>query len=254
MKYKLVKYRLTIPQEVREHSNIPKDGYVDISYDEKTGNIVIREYNDNVKDEPKKISTDKPNKPNKPDKPNKPNRTKEDKSNISRRKIEANFMDADKLYKAYYSECGLVAKTKTRYVNDFCNECQGRLAKEWEDRVEVKCSRMIDNVKENTINKIKENRKKELDNISNSIKEANKVLDVKINEIKKSKRGRKPKQKIVTDLDNTTIQPVNIQENKYAKCVKCRQFFKSGFLLNDKFVCKECTKSDFKEYMKKRSK
>lgn len=238
MKYKLTKYRLTIPQEIREHTNISRDGYIDISYDDKTGNIIISECKD---------------KNNQEIKPKKTEIKKDVQPKAKRRKIEANFMNADKLYKAYYSECGLVAKTKTRYVNDFCNECQGKLAKEWEDRAEVKCSRLIENTKNNTINEIRKNRKKELENISNSIKEANKVLDVKINDITKpKKRGRKPKKKVEIDKSNTVIKAVRFRENTCMKCSNCGQYFKSGFLLDTTFMCGDCAKQDFKEYMKKR--
>lgn len=242
MKYKLSKFRLTIPQEIREHTNISRDGYIDISFDESTGNIIIKNYTDlldSKEDLKENVTAD----------------VKKESTCKKRRKIEANFMDADKLYKAYFSECGLVAKTKTKYVNDFCNECNGQLAREWEDKAEVKCSRLVKKpscVKCNEdvdIDEIRKKRKEDLKAISESIKIADSVLDVKISELHtQKKRDRKPKK----DRGDTMIRPIRFENNTCMKCSMCGQYYKSGFLLDDKFSCSDCAKEDFKEYIRER--
>ena len=49
MLVKISKFRLTIPQEMREKAGLEKDGYIDINYDENTNSIIIKNP-DNIKD------------------------------------------------------------------------------------------------------------------------------------------------------------------------------------------------------------
>lgn len=271
MLVKISKFRLTIPQGMREKVGLSKDGYIDINYDETTNSIIIRNP-DNVKE----VVNTKPEKKEKKVRKAKSTQPHKPKKNI----IEANFMDADKLYKAYYSECGLVVRTKTKYVNSFCEKCQGQLAKEWEDRADVKCrfnEIKIDNIAEelqepvvevakttlepaqevvnNTmidVAEIKKKRKEEIKHISESIKEATKVIDTEIETLKqKPKRGRPKKTKFYS-TGNTVLKAVNTGDEKFLNCSECGQFVGKGFYLDDIFLCKECAVQDFKEYLKRR--
>lgn len=262
MKCKVVRHRITIPQEIRNSANIKDGEFLDISYNANDNSIVINLNNKgfNALNE----NLEKENKPKTDIVKNK--KRKQD------RKIVANFMDADKLYKKYYSECGLVVRTKTRYVKDFCEDCKGQLAKEWEDKADVKCKYLeeeylsrnvemneIKDIEKNSdpcscepcisnehLTKLKKQRKEEIKNISKSIKEANIAIDNNI-----AKITNKSDEYICIGNSSTTIKPVKADKNQFLKCNSCEQFVKSGFLLDDDFVCKDCTLKDFKEFMKR---
>lgn len=273
MLVKISKFRLTIPQEMREKAGLEKDGYIDINYDENTNSIIIKnpcDIKDVVPIKPEKKIKVKSAQPQK------------HKKNV----IEANFMDADKLYKAYYSECGLVVRTKNKYINTFCDRCQGQLAREWEDKAEVRCRftevrfKDFDEVlqepvveveteiqepeqevqepkqeAQNTVEMVEEIRKKrkeDIKQISETIKEANKVIDKEIQDLEqKPKRGRPKKSKFYS-TGNTVLKAVNTGDEKFLNCSECGQFVGKGFYLDDVFLCKECAVQDFKEYLKRR--
>lgn len=251
MKYKLSKYRLTIPQEIREHTNITRDGYIDISFDDTTGNIIISSSIKNIE-----IKEEQKIKQENKQKETKVNQVKSKKP----RRLEANYMDADKLYKAYYSPCGLLVRTKNSYVKSACERCQGKLVKEYEDRIDVQCG-YVDKkairdeiVYEITkrvhpeIENVKKQRKEEIETVTNNIKEAVKVIDKKV---KKLNKKDKPKRRTA---DNTTIKPIRAGNDMLLKCKECGQLVKSGFYVDKDILCKECTVDDFKKYMKKRGK
>lgn len=284
MKYKLSKFRMTIPQEIRTKANIDGEGYVDISYDEATGNIII---SSQLKPE-LEVTPEKAVSNNEPKKKSTNKSTKKSTKSAKPRKIEANFEDANKLYKAYFSECGLVVRTKNRYINDFCNDCQGQLAKEWEDRVEVQCKYLksdfsdvieqVDKAQENLeksiqeeiekveevkqeitesankdkFDEIRKKRKEDISSISNSIKIANKVIDKEIESIEpKQKRGR-PKKQSRYSTSTTVLKPVKTGTEKFLNCVDCGEFVSKGFYVDDDFLCKACAVKDFKEFIKRR--
>lgn len=276
MKYKLNKFRMTIPQEIRSKANIDGNGYIDISFDDNTGNIVI---SSKLKPDTEKVAIKKETKKKEPKKTEPKKEAKKSKKTTKPKKIEANFMDADKLYKAYYSECGLVVRTKNKYLNAFCEQCQGQLAREWEDRVEAHCKYLTNNFQdvvekidkeqekleqsiqeeitkmepiETEIEKLRKKRKEDIANISKSIKEANKVIDGEIDNIEhKQKRGRPKKQKRYS-TGNTILKPVKTDGEKFLNCTDCGEFVGKGFYLDDEFLCKECAIRDFKEYLKRR--
>lgn len=276
MKYKLNKFRMTIPQEIRSKANIDGNGYIDISFDDNTGNIII---SSKLKPETEKVVVKKETKKKEPKKKEPKKEVKKSTKTTKPKKIEANFMDADKLYKAYYSECGLVVRTKNKYLKDFCEQCQGQLAREWEDRVEAHCKYLTSNFQEvakqidkeqekleqtiqeeitkmeaveNEIEQIRKKRKEDIANISKSIKEANKVIDEEIDMIEpKQKRGRPKKQKRYS-TGNTILKPVKTDGEKFLNCTDCGEFVGKGFYLDDEFLCKECAVRDFKEYLKRR--
>lgn len=260
MECKVVRNRITIPAEVREKAKIQDGEYLDIYYNEKLNSIVIdldkRHFDTKeVLDKWAEKCELKPDKSKKKE-PKKP-------SVNNRNKIEANYMDADKLYKAYYSECGLLVRTKNSYVKSACERCQGKLAEEYEDRLDVHCSyiskRIDDNkdkskndykteIKFDDIEDIKKKRKSDIKEISNKIKKATKVIDKKVNRLNNQD---KPKR---CTTDNTLIRPFMAEDNKYLKCNECGQYVERGFLVDDDFLCKKCTTEDFKKYMKRRGK
>lgn len=237
MKCKVVRNRITIPAEIRNAINLKDSEYLDIKLDVKNKNIVIdiseRDIstiedtkNTELKKTPKKVDT-------------------KIKSNC--KKIEVNYMDADKLYKSYYSPCGLLVRTKKSYVKNACEKCQGKLAEEYEDRIDVQCD-YISKRNNKEIVDIKKQRKDDMKDISNNIKTAIKVIDNKVNKLNKQDKPKRCKK------DDTTIKPIRAGKDMILKCKECGQLIKSGFYVDKDILCKECTVDDFKKYMKKRSK
>ena len=253
MKCKVYRNYITIPAEIRQQLNIKDGDFLDVSVDGNS--FIVKHYVEDY-DPNAKITMELEKKPKSKSKP------KQEKKSTGKkiRKIEANFMDAPKLYKNYFSECGLVVRTKNRYVNDFCKDCQGQLALEWEDRADVKCKYLASKTEEKCkdlekeINDKKGSRHEEIQNLSKSIKKATEVLDEQIKELDppKTKRGRRPKVTSKYGSDTTIIKPVYSSTDEFLKCANCNQFVSSGFMLDDTFLCKECTKEDFKKYMKGR--
>lgn len=266
MKHEIKVYRLTLPKELREKAHIPRDGFVEITYDENTGNLIISgnvEENNSIEVKREKKVKKKVEVKTRPNLSNK-------------NAIEANFMDAPNLSKNYFSECGLVVKTKNKYVNSFCERCRGQLAKEWEDKADVHCRYLqeefeskkanldklsndvnpseehLEIIEHNDIEDLRHQRKKDIEHITKSITEASKVIDKKIESLTQhSKKGRPKKQKRYS-TSSTTIQPVTTGEDRLLKCSECGEFYSKGFLVDEEFMCKECTKNDFKEYLKRR--
>ena len=107
--------KITIPKEIRDKAGIVKNCEVDISYDEETNSVIISLQKDEIKKVEKVKNVEKVVTPKKQSKG---------------RKIVANYQDAEKLYRTSFSDCGLVVRTKQRYIDDFCKDCRGQLAKE----------------------------------------------------------------------------------------------------------------------------
>lgn len=303
MKHEVKVYRLTLPKEVRDLANIPRDGFVDISYDENLKGIVIRNLenlelynNDATKDNnvtegaskkpiDKELDTHKKDIQNVPDKLEdnieiKPTNAPVKKSQSTRNKIVANFEDAPNLYKAYFSECGLVVRTKTRYVNSFCEKCKGQLAREWEDKAEVKCRYLDayndissksdktgnkiavinDDIVENQnkdissksvdIESIKTQRRNDIEQITKSISKAKKIISDKIESLNKDTNSQIRNKRYSND--HTILKPVSLDKDSIRSCDNCGEYQSKGFMVDDRFLCKECTKKDFKEYLKRR--
>lgn len=300
MKHEVKAFRLTLPKEVRGLADIPKDGFVDISYDENLKGIVIRNlenleaYNSeaeksskvvkNISSEPinKELDIHKKEIPNVPDKVKdnieiKPTKAPVKRSQSAKNKIVANFEDAPNLYKAYFSECGLVVRTKTRYVNSFCEKCKGQLAREWEDKAEVKCryldtyndiSSKSDNKTEVNKEDITENqnkdtssksidiesmkvqRRNDIEQITKSISKAKKIISDKIESLNKDTNSQAKDKRYSND--HTVLKPIKLDKDSIRSCDNCGEYQSKGFMIDDRFLCKECTKKDFKEYLKRR--
>lgn len=145
--------------------------------------------------------------------------------------IVSNLDQADKLYKQVYSTCGLVVKTKRKYVNNFCDRCKGQL----EDATH-KCLYLKEdnNIKAKSNNEVKE---RKIKNEKIEEKEEKEVVDksIKQNDFKDIQKRM-----------NTEIQP--IKSTQVMQCNVCNQYFYKGFLLDDDFYCTECAVEDFKKF------
>ena len=166
------------------------------------------------------ISTERPKVADKPIKKttSKPNKFKS--------KIYCNLEESKNYSKKKYSECGLVVRTKTRYINKLCEECRGWLACEY--NVPDKCRF---NRKDNGDAKeiIKSKPKKE--------------------EVKKSK----PKKEDLAEYNNYKLQKrtkiLPFKSENLVKCNSCGELVVSGFLAGYKKYCGDCMKSQFKDFM-----
>lgn len=173
------------------------------------------------------------------------------------RSIVSNLEEGKKFKTKKYSECGLVIRTKTKYLNQFCEDCKGQLALEYgvldhpckynniPQRVEI----------ENNIEDKKASSKKIINELVKNISKIQTNLDKNINDISKSKSAHivksRNKNKLCTTGD-TIIQP--IYNTEYIRCEGCGEFFNSGFLLDNVFRCKTCTMEDFQKYLNKNKK
>ena len=238
MKCKVVRNRITIPAEIRDAINLKDSDYLDVKLDVENKNIVI-----DISDRDIFMSNNK-----KVTKTKKTPKKVDEKVRASCKKIEANYMDADKLYKAYYSPCGLLVRTKNSYVKSACERCQGKLVKEYEDRIDVQCG-YVDKkaIRDEIVYEITKRVHPEIENVKKQRK-AVKVIDKKV---KKLNKKDKPKRRTA---DNTTIKPIRAGNDMLLKCKECGQLVKSGFYVDKDILCKECTVDDFKKYMKKRGK
>lgn len=259
MKCKVVRHRITIPTEIRNAANIQDGEYLDIEYDEDNNMIKIM-LNSKLSVDTKSDRIENKQKPKK-------------RAAATNKKIEANFMDASKLYHQCFSECGLLVRTKNSYVKNACEKCRGKLAEEWSDRAEVHCSylgkdlnnRVIDIITERVhpeITEIKQQRdkaKKDIKNLSNNIKKAIPCIEVEIKEAKKKSKitvGRvkvnkneKSKNSKLKHKETAIIQPVSYADET-VKCSVCGLFYSKGFKIDGDFLCKSCAIEDFKIFLK----
>lgn len=243
MKCKVVRHRITIPAEIRNAANIQDGDYLDIEYDTKNNMIQIKL---------KQIEL------------------KQKKPAATNKKIEANFMDASNLYHQCFSECGLLVRTKNSYVRNACERCRGKLAEEWSDRAEIHCS-YLDNdyinkvekykkdSKEPKLEKIRNQRKKNIKEISDKLKKAEDTINISIKELDFKPNISLDNVKIITKKRSknnivhtaeTTINPVAFT-NETVKCNDCGLYFTKGFYLDNDFLCKSCAMKDFERFLKK---
>lgn len=181
-------------------------------------------------------------------------------------KIVSNLEEGSKLSRQIKSQCGLVIRTKTKYINAFCEQCQGQLAREYgvkdhpckyiESCNSIEPAEEIKSEIEVKSKPVKK-RKQVIKDIEQNIDKLNKKLDKQITELSE------PKKDLIKELKSKTrkkhigtaesvIQPVSYKSA--ALCEGCNSFHTKGFLIDDEFRCKKCTIEDFKYFMNNRDK
>lgn len=261
--------------------------------------------------------------------------------------LKSNLDQAGSLSNTRYSKCGLIVKTKTKYIDNYCEKCQGKLLNFYKDK-EYNCPYIDKSVKDSLngtkiddnngtdieINNVKaiENDvlnkiKSDIDNIINdscnqvdqniitSKENVQKPLDTKYSEVKKVDASDtvisdkdiinniEDKNKIVSNLkqnvnilskniDNKIVKNTNTiinnqyintdkerpsmintkssrKNNKknlfvrspnttieafcddnYSRCNNCKEYYNTGFLIDNVFYCRECAQKDFENYIK----
>lgn len=147
--------------------------------------------------------------------------------------VKSNIEDLNKYAKPILSDCKLVVRSKRKYINQFCDVCKGKLA----DNSNCNCKyRTPDINKEPVKNK----------EIIKQLEVNKKQLETKIDkEIQNFSNDR------VYFKGSTVLEPVTFS-NGLKCCTSCEEYFTRGFLLDNKFYCKDCTKKHFLDYMKYR--
>ena len=163
--------------------------------------------------------------------------------NRFKRQIVSNLKEGENFSKKYYSPCQLVIRTKNKYLKDFCQDCQGLLVeKDFEHKKLCPYIKQDNNNVESKKESLIKPTKKLKQDIENNTKILNKIINNQIKNISKEVIQNYEKQKL------RVLQPVKT-DKYYYQCKNCKQIFSSGFMLDDKFYCKDCTKKDFKQFL-----
>ena len=173
-----------------------------------------------------------------------------------------NLEESQNFYRKVYSKCGLLCRTKPKYIEQYCQRCKGQMLAEEErtkycpysqkeeSNIEINSDINIDKPQPNLIaseqaeliNKSYSNNKSLVTNITKNIESLNKKLD---NDIQDNNLYQ-------TDIDfndKTNIQP--IKYTHHHQCYICEEFKDSGFLIDDEhFLCKNCVVRSFINYRK----
>lgn len=193
-------------------------------------------------------------------------------------KIVSNLEESKNFYRKCYSDCGLVVRTKKRYVEHACDECRGQLK---ETYPEIQNCPYLDNCREQIkdINKVQKDKvailpKVEVSQIETSTatemqtkKEMvkNKVNDINTNiskldniidtEIKKKVESKQENELDSTDKIEEFLRQHKksiklIDKQKYFYCENCNKMINKGVKLDNILLCMECAREDFKNFMK----
>ena len=188
--------------------------------------------------------------------------------NCKKEEFKSNLEEGKNYSKKYYTECGLIIRTKRKYLDNYCDRCRGQLLDNYKDGC-YSCkykSTLVTTLEEPSINEedtsdrnsllkdiirkedketAKQNNKFVVASINKHIEELLKSLSASSeNNINTKKLEDKISQKA-----RTLLSPISF--NHYHTCDKCNDDFKNGFLIDNKrFLCKSCAKEDFIKYLK----
>ena len=255
--------RITIPAELFKETQFKEGDILDLRYEK--GDFILSPKYFLIENEETIKKLNKSNEIQE-DKSVTLNENKSSISNTFTRKIVSNLEEGRKFSRQVLSECGLVIRTKQSYLNQFCNTCQGQLAKEYgikdhpcrfisEEKSEIDISKDISEIKskldnEHVINN-NTDKIKSIDNINKNIEILHKKLDSKIEHINKSSEYiNKKDNKELQEIGNKILKP--IKHTSFRLCEACGQLYDSGFLIDDIFYCKQCALADFQDYLEKR--
>lgn len=335
--------RISIPKSILPICGMVEGEYYDIDvYSDK---IIIHTKNNNdinTLEQSESVSSDNVN-------------NQSDTSHIVRSntfELKSNLDQASSLSNTRYSKCGLIVKTKTKYVDNYCEKCQGKLLDLYKDKeydcpyinklvednlnqtkidntdnanIEInnvttiennvfdKINTNIDNTINDTSDKANQNiidsndtqkfseiklesediscsEAKKVDTCNNvilnkdvitNIEDKNKIIsnlkqnvdilskNIDNNIVKNTtiinnqyvntdkerpsmintKSSRKNNKKnLFVRSPNTTIEA--FCDNDYSRCNNCKEYYNTGFLIDNVFYCRECAQKDFENYIK----
>lgn len=249
--------RITIPKSIITELNYKQGDSFELSYDEDSKTFLLKFIDsDQTCENIQKI-----------DSLSEENKLKKDlessnsiiKDTLFKRKIVSNLEEGSKFSRKVYSNCELVIRTKKSYLKKFCNECKGQLVREYNLPYE-KCPYLEE---ENRLHINKNTCKNSIQELNNNIEKLKNKINNKINDELKITNNHEIKiqtdsknihkdilSKTKTKFDSSTIiSPVKYSDIN--RCNNCEEYFDKGFLLNDKFYCKKCTKESFLQFYNK---
>lgn len=187
---------------------------------------------------------------------NKDNTVKQSKPVVvGTRKIVSNLKEGEKFKTKYYSPCKLVIRTKNRYLKEFCNDCKGLLVEDCKEKQHLCSYYNTQQTKEQPIKSevettIKVTKKQPIQKVTQKeLKQNVEKLDNILSEHIKTLVDP-DLIKEVTKEGKNIIQAIK-SENRYFQCQNCEQIFAKGFMINNEFYCKDCTKQHFKKFLDK---
>lgn len=227
--------RIVVPKQIRDEMELQIGQILNIQI--KDGKIILsRDYNESDLSKEYIETTDIKKESN-------VNSTKV----VNGVKIVSNLTEGEKFSKKYYSPCKLVIRTKNAYLRKFCDACKGSLLEDFKDESHEcpyikQCSQIEiqPNCKEEVVN---------IDNIKNTVTEIQnnvKVLDSIIEDRTKKLKLEQELQSLLKE-GKKSIVPVSTPRG-HLKCEHCGEFFQKGFLIDESFYCKGCTKESFRTY------
>lgn len=187
---------------------------------------------------------------------NKDNTAKQSKPVVvGTRKIVSNLEEGEKFKTKYYSPCKLVIRTKNRYLKEFCNDCKGLLVEDCKEKQHLCSYYNTQQTKEQSIKSevettIKVTKKQPVQKVTQKeLKQNVEKLDNILSEHIKTLVNPDLIKEVKKEGKNT-IQAIK-SENRYFQCQNCEQIFAKGFMINNEFYCKDCTKQHFKKFLDK---
>ena len=187
---------------------------------------------------------------------NKDNTAKQSKPVVvGTRKIVSNLEEGEKFKTKYYSPCKLVIRTKNRYLKEFCNDCKGLLVEDCKEKQHLCSYYNTQQTKEQSIKPevettIKVTKKQPVQKVTQKeLKQNVEKLDNILSEHIKTLVNPDLIKEVKKEGKNT-IQAIK-SENRYFQCQNCEQIFAKGFMINNEFYCKDCTKQHFKKFLDK---
>lgn len=191
----------------------------------------------------------------------------------------SNLDEGQNFYNKCYSECGLIIRTKKKYLKQYCERCRGQLLDNYTDGSYVcpylktidssddildskNSDKVISPIIEDTsgtVNTVSDLKLKDVIRVEDKeqAKQNNKFLVDSIN-----KHIEQLLQSLKVDIQNENDEEINVQSrantsiepvayNHYHICDKCSKECQSGFILDKTmFLCKDCIKEDFIKYLK----
>ena len=157
-------------------------------------------------------------------------------------KIVSNLEEGKNFKRKCYSDCGLVIRTKKKYLEKFCSICQGKLVQESNEQLCCPYYKL-----KNKTTEMKRTTKELCKSINESADKVKKLLDKEIDKV--SKEDIKPEVLKFNRNPETTILPVHLRLPRI--CEKCEASVEKGFIIDeDEFYCKKCASEDFIDYIK----
>ena len=164
-------------------------------------------------------------------------------TSVGKVEIKSNIDKLDQYSKAIISDCGLVVRTKRKYLDNFCKLCKGQLLDETHQNcnyVIFKESESGNEIENHKVHTQKEDKLNEEDDKNIISRNSQDEILASLNALMKKYMIKKPRS------PETTLE--YFTDIHLHKCNGCGKYFYRGFMIDYYFHCKQCACKDFKEY------